>query len=51
MKKYYFYSRRDKSKEPINSTISISRLKAATYFAKLKQLTLKSFLEIFAVSK
>lgn len=51
MKKYNFYSRVDKSKEPIGSTTALSRLKAARYFAALKQLPLKSFLTLFAVSK
>jgi len=50
-KKYYFYSRVDSTQEPIMSAWSFSRIKAAEYFAKMKQLDLKSFLSIFAVSK
>lgn len=50
-KKYYFYSRIDSTQEPIMSAYTFSRLKAAKYFAERKQLPLKSFLSIFAVSK
>jgi hypothetical protein len=50
-KKYYFYSRVDSTQEPIMSAWSFSRIKAAEYFAEMKQLDLKSFLSIFAVSK
>lgn len=50
-KKYYFYSRIDKTQEPIMSAWAFGRLKAAEYFAERKQLPLKSFLSIFAVSK
>lgn len=51
MSKYYFYSRVDKTQEAIDSVRAFSRLQAAKYFAKRKQLDLKSFLSIFAVSK
>jgi len=51
MTKYYFYSRNDKSQEPIDSVRAFSRLQAAKYFAGRKQLDLKSFLSIFAVNK
>ena len=51
MSKYYFYSRVDKTQESIDSVRAFSRLQAAKYFAKRKQLDLKSFLSIFAVSK
>lgn len=44
-----YYSRIDKNKEIISRTISLSRLKAAEYFAARKQLDLKSFLKIYAV--
>lgn len=50
-KTYYFYSRKDLTKEPIMHAWTTSRLKAAKYFAGRKQLDLKSFLSIFAVSK
>lgn len=51
MTKYYFYSRTDASQESIDSVRAFSRLQAAKYFASRKQLDLKSFLSIFAVSK
>jgi len=50
-KKYYFYSRVDSAQEPIMSAYTFSRLKAAKYFAECKQLPLKTFLSIFAISK
>ena len=51
MTKYYFYSRNDQSQEPIMSTRSWSRMEAAKSFASVKQMDLKTFLSIFAVSK
>lgn len=51
MPKYYFYYKGDSKQEPINKTKSNSRLKAAKYFAKVKNLKLKEFLEIFGVNK
>ncbi len=51
MKQYYFYSRIDKNKEPIAYTRSFSRCKAANHFAQLKQMPLKVFLTVFAVSR
>ena len=50
-KKYSFYSIFDKTKEIINTTTSISRLEAARYFASMKQLSLKQFLNLFKVTK
>jgi hypothetical protein len=50
-KKYFFYSKNDLGKEPINSTFSFSRLQAAKQFANRKQLDLKTFLSLFSVSK
>ena len=50
-KMYYCYARKDSVKEPIMRAWTFSRLKAAKYFAERKQLDLKSFLSIFAVSK
>jgi hypothetical protein len=49
MKQIVFYSRIDPNKEPIGKTISFSRLQAAKYFAKIKQLELKAFLKIYGV--
>lgn len=50
-KKYYFYSRNDQSQEAVMSAYTFGRLKAAKYFAERKQLDLKQFLSIFAVSR
>jgi hypothetical protein len=48
----YFYSKNDKSKEPIKKTfLTTSRLNAAKYFAEIKQMKLKDFLKIFTISK
>ena len=51
MKRYYFYSRNDSKKEPISKLISTSRLAAAERFAITKQMNLKTFLSIYAISK
>lgn len=51
MKRYYFYSRIDKQQEPIAHTLAFSRCKAAEHFAKVKQMPLKAFLSVFAVSR
>ena len=51
MTKYYFYSRRDQNQEAIDSVRAFSRMQAAKYFAGRKQIDLKTFLSIFAVSK
>jgi hypothetical protein len=51
MKKYSFYSRIDSSQEVIGSTIAFSRKSAAEQFAQRKQLTLKSFLGLFNVTR
>ena len=51
MKKYSYYSRTDSSQESIDIAISFSRLSAAKQFAQRKQLPLRSFLELFKVSK
>jgi len=48
---YYFYSKNDKSKEPIAQTNAKNRLAAAKYFAQIKQMPLKKFLTIFSISK
>jgi hypothetical protein len=51
MKSYYYYSRKDKTKEPINLLTALSRLHAAKQFAARKALDLKTFLTIYAVSR
>jgi len=51
MKSYYFYSRNDKTKEPISKLVALSRLAAAKQFATTKSMDLKTFLTIYAVSR
>jgi len=51
MKKYYFYSKNDKTQEPIMNARAWSRLEAAKSFAQVKQMNLKTFLSVFSVSK
>jgi hypothetical protein len=48
--RYYFYSRIDANKEPISRCYALTRLKAATYFAQIKNLDLKSFIRLYNVS-
>lgn len=48
---YYFYSKIDTKQEPINRIKAPTRYYAAMLFAKTKGLSLKSFLQIFSVSK
>ena len=48
---YYFYSRNDKSCEPIYYCKAKSRLQAAKVFAQGKRLPLKTFLSLYGVSK
>ena len=50
-KLHYFYSRLDKNKQSIAKIGAPSRYQAALFFAKLKQLPLKEFLKIYAVSR
>ena len=51
MKQFFFYSKSDSTKEPISKTYAVSRLGAAKKFSKIKQLSLKSFLNIYGVLK
>jgi len=51
MAKYYFYSRNDSDKEPVNWVNVSNRLKAAKLFARMKQMKLKQFLSIFSISR
>ena len=49
---FYFYYRNDKNQEPIKRVYFVtSRLNAAKYFAEIKQMSLKTFLSVFAISK
>jgi len=50
-KKYYFYAKNSFDQEPISKTLASSRLAAAKYFAERKNLKLKSFLNIYSVSR
>ena len=51
MKKFSFYNKGDKKKEKISTIESPSRLSAARYFAKLKNLNLKEFLSIWKITR
>lgn len=47
-----FYNKFDKTKEPVGRTnFFSSRLDAAKYFAKIKNLGLKDFLGLFTVER
>jgi hypothetical protein len=48
---YYYYSKNDQSGEAVAKVFTTSRLAAAKHFASRKQLPLKSFLQIWTVSK
>jgi hypothetical protein len=48
---YYFYARADRSKQPITRIGAPTRYQAALLFSKIKQLPLKEFLKIYAVSR
>lgn len=48
---YKYYLRNDPAKESIGSCYTYSRLNAAKFFAFKKRLTLKNFLEIWAVEE
>ncbi len=51
MKKYNFYSRVDNKKQSIAKVGAPTRYQAALFFAKQKQLPLKEFLKIYAISR
>ena len=51
MNSYFFYSKIDKSKEPIYYCKAMSRYNAALKFAQGKQMELKTFLTIYSVSR
>jgi hypothetical protein len=51
MKRFSFFSKKDKSQEAISTTKASGRLAAAKYFAAQKKLSLKQFLRIFSISK
>lgn len=51
MKMYSFYSKVDIKKERLGTIPHVSRLQAAKHFAERKRLPLRSFLEIYTISK
>jgi hypothetical protein len=51
MNKYSFYYRNDSTKEAVGTIEACCRLNAARLFAERKQLPLKDFLKLFAISK
>jgi hypothetical protein len=48
---YYYYSKSDQSEEAVAKVFTTSRLAAAKHFANRKQMPLKTFLQIWSVSK
>jgi len=48
---YHMIIRDDPTRETISTTVALSRLRAAEYFAKRKGLPLRKFLQIFKVLK
>ncbi len=46
---YYFYSKKDKTKEAINQVEATSLDIALDYFSKVKNLTKDEFLEIYTI--
>ena len=48
---YYYYAKLDKSTEAVDKIFTTGRLAAAKHFANRKNLPLKEFLKIWAVSK
>lgn len=51
MKSYFFYHKNSPVREPLQQISASSRLKAALYFAKTKNLPLREFLKIFSISR
>jgi len=51
MKTYFFYSKVDKSQEPIYYCKAMSRYNAALKFAEGKRMKLKTFLSIYSISR
>jgi len=48
---FYFYSRADSAHEPISRVKAPTRYHAALLFARIKNLPLKSFLQLYAISR
>ena len=51
MKNYYFYTNGDKNKEAISTYKASSIEEAIKYFARIKQMPVSVFLNIFTVSE
>ena len=49
MNQYKFYGKADPSQESYKSIHASSRIEAVEYFAKMKELTVESFLKIYDV--
>lgn len=49
--KFFFYSKHDKSKEPIGSIPAEDEKQAVKFFSQLKGLSIEKFLSIFRVKK
>ena len=50
MTTYYFFSRTDLKQEPVSKIKTSSINKAIKHFAKIKQLSIESFLQIYEVT-
>ena len=50
MKKYYFYSKMDSSKEPIYTISAINHVMAVRRFAKGKRMDLDTFNKLYEVN-
>lgn len=48
---FHYFSRYDTTNEPISKVKAHTRYQAALFFAKIKKLSLKSFLKLYAVSR
>ncbi len=50
MTTYYFFSKTDKKKESISKTKTDSLIEAIEHFAKVKQLPIDKFLQLYEVT-
>jgi len=48
---YYFYSKTDKTKEPIDKINTLDEEEALEYFAKRKNIDKYTFLKIYTIDK
>lgn len=49
--RYHFYARVDENQEAVGTCLALTRFRAALYFASVKNLDLRSFLRVYAVSR